>query len=93
MPDSDRVQTGLVHHSNVYYLSLKSENKINKKRFPTQNNCDTAATNNQGCGVQMDDWRSYGPSFNEQGGGWYAVSYHDICQTHSLHLSSLQVCY
>ncbi|KAJ7275634.1 laminarinase [Mycena rebaudengoi] len=37
------------------------------------NNCDVAATNNAGCGVQVNDARSYGPSFNSQGGGWYAV--------------------
>ncbi|KAF8814678.1 endo-1,3(4)-beta-glucanase [Phlegmacium glaucopus] len=39
----------------------------------TGNNCDTAATNNAGCGVQVDDGRSFGPSFNQQGGGWFAV--------------------
>ncbi|KAF8888569.1 laminarinase [Infundibulicybe gibba] len=39
----------------------------------TGNNCDSAATNNAGCGVTMPDSRSYGPSFNSNGGGWYAV--------------------
>jgi hypothetical protein len=37
------------------------------------NNCDTAATNNAGCGVQVTDKRSYGPTFNNNGGGWYAL--------------------
>ncbi|PPQ92277.1 hypothetical protein CVT25_008585 [Psilocybe cyanescens] len=37
------------------------------------NDCDTADTNNAGCGVKVDDGRSYGPSFNSNGGGWYAV--------------------
>jgi hypothetical protein len=39
-------------------------------RTPAGNNCDTAATNNAGCGVKMNDGRSYGPSLNSNGGGW-----------------------
>ncbi|KAI0790474.1 laminarinase [Abortiporus biennis] len=39
----------------------------------TGNNCDTAATNNAGCGVQATASNSYGPAFNSAGGGWYAV--------------------
>ncbi|KAH9478613.1 putative glycosidase C21B10.07 [Psilocybe cubensis] len=35
--------------------------------------CDTADTNNAGCSVKVDDSRSYGPTFNSNGGGWYAV--------------------
>ncbi|KAG6849326.1 hypothetical protein H0H93_009418 [Arthromyces matolae] len=41
--------------------------------IPTGNNCNAATNNNAGCGVQMSDSRSYGPSFNVNGGGWYAV--------------------
>ncbi|KAJ7796949.1 hypothetical protein B0H14DRAFT_2913072, partial [Mycena olivaceomarginata] len=37
------------------------------------NNCDVAATQNSGCGVEVNDVRSYGPTFNNNGGGWYAV--------------------
>jgi len=37
------------------------------------NNCDTAATGNVGCGVTVDDSRSFGPTFNSQGGGWFAL--------------------
>ncbi|KAJ6562592.1 2 beta-glucanase [Mycena capillaripes] len=37
------------------------------------NNCDVAATQNSGCGVKLNDARSYGPTFNNNGGGWYAV--------------------
>ncbi|KAJ7825119.1 hypothetical protein B0H14DRAFT_2821346, partial [Mycena olivaceomarginata] len=37
------------------------------------NNCDVAATQNLGCGVEVNDVRSYGPTFNNNGGGWYAV--------------------
>ncbi|KAF5356762.1 hypothetical protein D9756_006725 [Leucocoprinus leucothites] len=37
------------------------------------NNCDVAATGNAGCGVRINDSRSYGPSLNSNGGGWYAV--------------------
>ena len=40
-------------------------------RTPTGNNCDVSQTNNEGCGVKMSDSRSYGPSFNSNGGGWY----------------------
>ncbi|TFK26582.1 2 beta-glucanase [Coprinopsis marcescibilis] len=36
-------------------------------------NCDVYATNNAGCGVKLNDNRSYGPTFNENGGGWIAV--------------------
>ncbi|KAI0759554.1 laminarinase [Trametes elegans] len=39
----------------------------------TGNNCDTAATNNAGCGVQAPTSNSYGPAFNNAGGGWYAM--------------------
>ncbi|KAJ6615140.1 laminarinase [Mycena sp. CBHHK59/15] len=39
----------------------------------TGNNCDVAATNNAGCGVKLSDSKSYGPTFNSNGGGWYAV--------------------
>lgn len=39
----------------------------------TGNNCDVAATNNAGCGVKINDGRSYGPSFNSNRGGWLAV--------------------
>ncbi|KAH9850499.1 laminarinase [Lenzites betulinus] len=37
------------------------------------NNCDVAATNNAGCGVQANKANSYGPGFNSAGGGWYAM--------------------
>ncbi|KAI0260897.1 2 beta-glucan [Gloeopeniophorella convolvens] len=36
-------------------------------------NCDTAANGNSGCGVSLSDANSYGPSFNSNGGGWYAM--------------------
>ncbi|THH27536.1 hypothetical protein EUX98_g6654 [Antrodiella citrinella] len=44
---------------------------------PTGNNCDTAATDNSGCGVQSPATNSYGPSFNSAGGGWYAMERSD----------------
>jgi len=37
------------------------------------NDCDVDANNNAGCGVQVTDTRSFGPIFNDHGGGWYAV--------------------
>ncbi|KAG7448708.1 2 beta-glucanase [Guyanagaster necrorhizus] len=35
--------------------------------------CDTAVNGNSGCGVQIQNALSYGPPFNDNGGGWYAV--------------------
>ncbi|KJA25440.1 glycoside hydrolase family 16 protein [Hypholoma sublateritium FD-334 SS-4] len=40
---------------------------------PAQNNCDANVNSNSGCGVKVSDARSYGPTFNSDGGGWYAV--------------------
>lgn len=40
---------------------------------PQQNDCNTAVNSNAGCGVKFSDNRSYGPSFNAAGGGWYAM--------------------
>uniref|UniRef100_A0A0W0G9J8 Putative laminarinase n=1 Tax=Moniliophthora roreri TaxID=221103 RepID=A0A0W0G9J8_MONRR len=37
------------------------------------NDCNVAANSNSGCGVRFNDGRSYGPSFNANGGGWYAM--------------------
>ncbi|KAH0581301.1 hypothetical protein H2248_012398 [Termitomyces sp. 'cryptogamus'] len=39
----------------------------------TGNNCDSAVMNNAGCGVKFSDSRSYGPAFNSNGGGWFAM--------------------
>ncbi|KAJ3485120.1 hypothetical protein NLI96_g5177 [Meripilus lineatus] len=39
----------------------------------TGNNCDVATTNNAGCGVKVPSSNSYGPAFNNAGGGWYAM--------------------
>ncbi|KAG5635792.1 hypothetical protein DXG03_005240, partial [Asterophora parasitica] len=36
---------------------------------PTGNNCDVAATGNAGCGVQFNGANTYGPGFNNIGGG------------------------
>ncbi|KAL0958590.1 hypothetical protein HGRIS_013931 [Hohenbuehelia grisea] len=38
-----------------------------------QNDCNVAVNSNAGCGVRMPTANSYGPSFNSNGGGWYAV--------------------
>ncbi|KIK68640.1 glycoside hydrolase family 16 protein [Collybiopsis luxurians FD-317 M1] len=37
-----------------------------------QNDCNTAVNSNAGCGVSFGS-RSFGPSFNTNGGGWYAM--------------------
>ncbi|EKM60723.1 glycoside hydrolase family 16 protein [Phanerochaete carnosa HHB-10118-sp] len=39
----------------------------------TGNNCDVNTDGNTGCGVQASTANSYGPSFNANGGGWYAT--------------------
>lgn len=36
-------------------------------------NCDAYANGNAGCGVHINDNKSYGPQFNSNGGGWYAI--------------------
>ncbi|TFY64735.1 hypothetical protein EVG20_g5848 [Dentipellis fragilis] len=40
---------------------------------PTQNDCNVAVNNNAGCGVLENDPNSYGPNFNSNGGGWWAI--------------------
>ncbi|RXW14480.1 hypothetical protein EST38_g11373 [Candolleomyces aberdarensis] len=36
-------------------------------------NCDATINSNIGCPVKFNTPQSYGPSFNQNGGGWYAV--------------------
>ncbi|KDR71891.1 hypothetical protein GALMADRAFT_102381 [Galerina marginata CBS 339.88] len=38
-----------------------------------QLNCDTSVNGNAGCGVKFPTANSYGPSFNNNGGGFYAM--------------------
>ncbi|TEB15517.1 glycoside hydrolase family 16 protein [Coprinellus micaceus] len=38
-----------------------------------QLDCDWTVNGNTGCGVRMTDPTSYGPPFNQNGGGWYVV--------------------
>ena len=42
-------------------------------RTTKSTNCDAAVNGNQGCGVQVNKWSSYGPGFNNNGGGIYAM--------------------
>lgn len=35
--------------------------------------CDAYDNGNSGCGVNINDNKSYGPQFNSNGGGWYAI--------------------
>ncbi|KAJ6481084.1 glycoside hydrolase family 16 protein [Mycena sanguinolenta] len=35
--------------------------------------CDTSVNGNAGCGVTVGKAPSYGPTFNSDGGGWYAI--------------------
>ncbi|KAF8125507.1 2 beta-glucan [Boletus edulis] len=37
------------------------------------NDCDVYTSGNAGCGVQLADGNSFGPNFNNVGGGWYAI--------------------
>ncbi|KAF9002493.1 glycoside hydrolase family 16 protein [Cyathus striatus] len=39
----------------------------------TQLDCDVSVNHNAGCGVKAQATDSYGPSFNNIGGGWYAM--------------------
>ncbi|EGO00838.1 glycoside hydrolase family 16 protein [Serpula lacrymans var. lacrymans S7.3] len=39
----------------------------------TGSNCDVDQTNNMSCGVKLSASDSFGPSFNNNGGGWYAM--------------------
>ncbi|KAG9310378.1 glycoside hydrolase family 16 protein [Chiua virens] len=43
----------------------------------TSTNCDVYSTNNAGCGVKLSDNNSFGPNFNNIGGGWYVVERSD----------------
>ncbi|EJD40541.1 glycoside hydrolase family 16 protein [Auricularia subglabra TFB-10046 SS5] len=43
------------------------------KGSATELNCDAAANGNQGCGVVSDSPKSFGPNFNQAGGGWFAT--------------------
>ncbi|KAG2158677.1 2 beta-glucan [Suillus bovinus] len=38
--------------------------------------CYAYDNGNAGCGVNMNDKKSYGPQFNSNGGGWYAIEKH-----------------
>ncbi|KIY66657.1 glycoside hydrolase family 16 protein [Cylindrobasidium torrendii FP15055 ss-10] len=38
-----------------------------------ETNCDARANSNTGCGVKSADRSSFGPRFNDNGGGWYAL--------------------
>ena len=40
---------------------------------PNSLNCVAAETANTGCNVQAADAKSFGPSFNAVGGGWWAL--------------------
>ncbi|KAH9049268.1 endo-beta-glucanase [Lactarius deliciosus] len=40
---------------------------------PTGLDCNAFANSNAGCGVQTTAANSYGPAFNNNGGGWYAL--------------------
>ncbi|KDQ51417.1 glycoside hydrolase family 16 protein [Jaapia argillacea MUCL 33604] len=40
---------------------------------PVYTNCDATVNGNSGCGVRAPTTNSYGPTFNANGGGWYAM--------------------
>ena len=46
-------------------------------RTPVLNDCNSANNNNNnaGCSVKFDESNSFGPSFNNDGGGWYVYSF------------------
>jgi hypothetical protein len=43
------------------------------RRTVKSTNCDSFANGNEGCGVSGARTGSYGKSFNQNGGGWYAI--------------------
>ncbi|KZT06239.1 glycoside hydrolase family 16 protein [Laetiporus sulphureus 93-53] len=46
---------------------------LNETGTPGSTDCDTYTDNNSGCSVQNPTDNSFGPDFNEAGGGWYAM--------------------
>jgi hypothetical protein len=44
-----------------------------QSRIATQSDCNTAVNNNAGCGALVNTTVSYGPSFNDNGGGWLVI--------------------
>ncbi|KAF8267106.1 hypothetical protein EI94DRAFT_1731468, partial [Lactarius quietus] len=50
-------------------VSLHTSPDCSMPASPTGLDCDTAATGNAGCGVQITEGNNYGPSFNAKGGG------------------------
>jgi len=42
-------------------------------RTSTQLDCNYLINGNAGCGVRMPTANSYGPTFNNNGGGWYVL--------------------
>ena len=35
--------------------------------------CNAFINGNTGCGVRFSQWNSFGPPFNSNGGGWFAM--------------------
>ncbi len=65
-----RSETGYVFDA-TSCLFLRSSHT--PSRAAVLNDCDTATTNNAGCGVQVSQPNNYGPAFNSAGGGFYAM--------------------
>ena len=42
-------------------------------RTSGQLDCNALVNSNTGCGVRFSAWNSFGPSFNDNGGGWFAM--------------------
>jgi len=69
-----------VHYASFPYSDGVSEDLVALPRRPinflcprtaTQLDCNSAVNYNAGCGVQVNSDVSYGPSFNNNGGGWF----------------------
>lgn len=60
-------------------------------RIPAQSDCNTAVNGNAGCGAQVNTAVSYGPSFNDNGGGWFVVCWVGRAGVHA-NMSLYQVC-
>jgi hypothetical protein len=52
------------HHLSLIALPTRKNGQLN---------CDAYANSNTGCGVSFNQGNSFGPSFNNNGGGWFAM--------------------
>ncbi|KAJ3534266.1 hypothetical protein NMY22_g7001 [Coprinellus aureogranulatus] len=57
----------------TYFFRLHDEQGETGDSVVVEENCDVAAKGNVGCPTRLGDPKSYGPPFNANGGGHYAI--------------------